>query len=364
MIRTSVAGLDPDFVAAPSRGPQQGPRVPKAIWLLYTCAIFCFARCHVAQTFRYVSLTRYLAGTERLPYQRRLLVMAIIRGGRAFRPYRALEAHMSGHIVAPGLFSYFLVDLLSLGVAAWFCQKLYKRASRTGATTPFLLAIFLFTMAWTYLIAPEGSIFYPYDLASVAFFTAGLYFVYTRRFLPLLPIMLLGTANRETTIFLVPLLLLDAAVEPSGTFRSIPWKRLPWAKAVALTAAWLLVRFALGRLYTHNDLADDYLRYRENLPRLLPGKWPELLGACGFLLPILFVYRRQISDARIRAYFLILPFWAVVMIVYGVISEVRVFGELCSLVSVAAALLLDSYMGKVRTPISELPSLSSTSLSR
>ena len=291
-----------------------------------------------------MSIKRYLAGTERLPYQRRLLVMAVIRGARDLNPYRALENRMSGHIVAPGLFSYFLVDLVSLAVAAWFCQKFYRKTAPIGPSAPFLLAIFLFTMAWTYLIAPEGSVFYPYDLASVAFFTVGLYFVYTRRFIPLLPVMLLGTANKETTIFLVPLLLLDAAVQPNGTIRFSDWKRLPWIKALALTAIWLLIKFALSRLYTHNDPSDEYLRYRENFPRLLPGKWPELLGTCGFLLPVIFVYRRQISDSRVRAYFLIFPLWAVVMIMYGIISEVRVFGELCSLVTVAAALLLDTFI--------------------
>lgn len=346
MSHMRASGAEPGFVSAPgdSAWGDSPLGVPKSVWFLYACAIYCFARCHVAQTFRYMSITRYLAGTERLPYQRRLLVMAVIRGARDLNIYRVFESRMSGHIVAPGLFSYFLVDLVSLAAAAWFCQKLYRKTAPHGETTPFLLAIFLFTLAWTYLIAPEGSIFYPYDLASVAFFTAGLYFVYTRRFLPLLPVMLLGTANKETTAFLVPILILDAAVQPDGTIRLSSWKRLPWLKAIALTAIWVLVKFALSRLYTHNSPADEYLRYRENFSRLLPGKWPELLGTCGFLLPVIFVYRRQISDPRIRAYFLIFPLWAAVMIVYGVISEVRVFGELCSLVTVAAALLLDTFI--------------------
>ena len=337
MIQARVPAAEPSHVSVRS----QPPRVPAVIWLLYACAVYCFARCHVAQTFRYMSLTRYLTGTERLPYQRRLLVMAAIRGARTLRPYRALEARMSGHIVAPGLFSYFLVDLLSLAVAGWFCQKLYRKAAPNGPAAPFVLAIFLFTLAWTYLIAPEGSIFYPYDLASVAFFTAGLYCTYTRRFLPLLPTVLFGTANRETTIFLVPLLLLDAAVQADGTLHVSSWKRWPWGKAIALTAVWLLVKLALNRLYTGNNPADEYLRYRENFARLLPGKWPELLGTCGFLLPVLYLYRGHISDRRLRAYFLIFPLWAAVMMVYGVVSEVRVFGELCSLVTVASALLLD-----------------------
>ena len=328
-------------------------RTPRAIWFLYGCAIYSFARSHVANTFRYMSLPNFLAGTERLPYQRRLLVMLVLRALHAVPLYRTLDRSMYGRIVPPGLFSFFLVDLVSLAAAAWFCQKLYRRAATTPWATPFVAAMLLVAAAWTYMLAPEGSVFYPYDLPSLAFFTAGLYFIYSRQLPALLLTVLVGTLNRETTIFLVPLYLLDAAVHPDAGVRLSRWRRLPWIQAVALTAIWLLVKFALSRLYTQNDAADEHLRLRENLHLLLPNKWPELLGTCGFLLPVVLAYRRRISDLRIRAFLLIVPLWIAVMFVYGVLSEVRVFGELCSLVTVAAALLLDSYIESTQTRQSE-----------
>jgi hypothetical protein len=65
-------------------------------------------------------------------------------------------------------------------------------------------------MVWTFLVYTIYDHYFPYDMMSVAFFSAGLCFIYERRFLPLALVVLIGALNKETVVFLVPLFLLDA----------------------------------------------------------------------------------------------------------------------------------------------------------
>ncbi len=106
---------------------------------------------------------------------------------------------------------------------------------------------------------------------------------------------------------------------------------------------WLAVDLTLSRFYIHNNASELGLRFRANLNNLTPHSWPQLFGACGFLLPVLWCLRRRIPDARIAAYLLILPLWILVMFARGVLTETRIFGELCPLVAVASTLLLEAY---------------------
>ena len=315
-----------------------------AIWFLYACAIYSFVRTHLANAYKYISLRAYLNGTVALPYQRRLLPLLLVRALNAFPLSRWIIHRLDGRIVPPGLFPFFLIDLLSFAAASFFCVRLYRKAAVRPWSAPFVLAILLFTTSWTYMLSPEDMVYYPYDLASLAFFTAGLYCIYTRRFGWLLLSLLVGSFNRETTLFLIPLFLLDTVAKPSGGLRELQWRRIPIVKTLLLVAAWVLVKAVLGRFYVHNDATDEYLRLRENLHFLLPNKWPQILCACGFLLPVVLYLRPRVPDARLRAYLLVIPLWIAVMFVYAVLSEVRVFGELCSLVTVAAALLLDTFI--------------------
>ena len=68
----------------------------------------------------------------------------------------------------------------------------------------------------------------------------------------------------------------------------------------------------------------------QNLVSILkPFQWPLLASLFGFTLPVLFALRDRIGDARLRNSLLVLlPLWAIAMLVVGVVVEVRIFGEL------------------------------------
>jgi hypothetical protein len=317
------------------------PWARTGLYTLFLFAGFYFTRAHLLTTHPYLNLDRYLAGTERLPFQRRILPMLLLRAlDHLPLPARLLHSH-SGIFAQPHQIYLFLLDLTSVATASLFTLALHRRASPRSRFHLLVFPILLFTLVWTYLIHTEANLYYPYDLLSLAFFTAGLYFIYTRRFLPLLLTLLIGTFNRETTLFLIPLFLLDATAPLTSLKKTL--NSIPWLKTAALVLAWLAIKLYLNHLFRSNDRSEDILRLRYNLRYLPPNNWPQLLGGCGFLLPVVWFIRRRIPDPRIAAYILILPLWFLTMCCYGVLSETRIYGELCPLIAVACTLLLEAY---------------------
>ncbi|MCU1321170.1 MAG: hypothetical protein JWM43_819 [Acidobacteriaceae bacterium] len=183
-------------------------------------------------------------------------------------------------------------------------------------------------------------------MLSVGFFTAALYYIYTRRFLPLAGIMLVGTFNRETTLFLIGLFILDAAstatTNPLAKLRQrFDFRIVSWSKVGVLLGIWLAVKLTLAHIFAHNDASENYVRIIENLARLKPRLWPSLLNVCGYLLPIVLVFRHGIRPVRFANYLYILPVWFAVMFYTGVIVETRIYGGLCSLVAVSMVLIIE-----------------------
>lgn len=315
------------------------------VYFLFACAGLIFTRVYMSNTGSYLDLNSYIAGTERLPYQRRVLPMLLLRGLLRLPYPHALAHHFVIFANAPLL--YLLgINLLALAVTGWFTTRLYRVSTPEGRFPLLVFPFLLFVSIWTYLMRPLFITNLPYDFLSQAFFTAGLFCLYTRRFLPLLLIVAIGSFNRETTLFLVILFVIDALATRTGPLV----KRIPWAQTALLAAIWLAIKIFLGRLYTHNNPIDNFLRFRVNAHLLIPDSYPQMLTACGFLLPVLWLLRRNIPNPRLAAWLYIIPIWIVMMIPFGVLNESRIFGELCPLVAVLATTLLDAYTSQPHPP--------------
>jgi hypothetical protein len=255
-------------------------------------------------------------------------------------PHRLSASHFA--IFAKPAFLYLLgFNLLCFCLAGYFATKLYRQISPEGKLALLVFPAFLFASMWTYLMRPMFGTNLPYDLPSQAFFAAGLLCIYSRRFWFLLLIIAIGTFNRETTLFLIIIYVIDLFA--AGDSLSI--SQLPWLRIALLSSIWIAIKLYLGHLYTANDATDSFLRLGVNAHLLIPDNYPQILTACGFLLPVVWIFRRGIPDRRLAAWIYILPIWVGVMIFYGVLNESRIFGELCSLVAVAGVLLLERYCG-------------------
>lgn len=333
------------------------------IGALYVCATLQFVRYYVVSTTFYLNMGKYLAGKERLPFQERILPIFLMwpinHSPFLIRHFTHPGAGFDAPSAStPQTFAFYVVSLLSFSIAAFLVTRLYRAVTETGTLAALVFPTFMVLTLWTYVVHLDANFSYPYDFPSLAFFAGGLLAIYTRRFLPLVAIMVLGTMNRETTLFLVGIYIIDAAS------REIPeqvWQqrhgRLPlrerfslgqvsWLRAALLLAIWLAVKLPIAHHYRHNDNSENFVRLASNFGRLKPRLWPVLLDICGYVLPVVIVFRSHLRPRRFANYLYILPFWVAIMFYTGVILETRIYGELCSFTAVAAVLLLEDHVAR------------------
>lgn len=331
-------------------------------WILYVFATLQFIRYYVVSTKFYLSMPRYMSGHERLPFQERILPILLMWPITHFSPLmNALRTHQGPS--TPGLAAFYIVSLLGFSLAGFFCVRLYHALTSTGTLDLLVYPLFLIISMWTYVVHLDADFSYPYDMLSLAFFTAGLFFIYTRRFPALLATMLVGTLNRETTLFLIPIYMLDAATSATPDFAQDPaaplsqrfnLRQIPWLRVAVLFAVWLALKLTLTHLFAGNDASENYVRLRENLGRLKPRLLPALLNICGYLLPVVILLRRRLRPIRFANYLYVLPLWFAIMFYTGVLLETRIYGELSAYTAIAIVLLLERHVSRHEQPIPTL----------
>lgn len=343
-----------------------GSRLKKALfacftWVLYLCATLQLIRYYVVSTTFYLRMPLYLHGAERLPFQERVLPIYLMWPinhsaflmGHLAHPQRGFDAPSAA---TRETLAFYLVSLVSFSLACYLVHRLYRAVTQTGLLAVLVVPAFMVLVLWTYVVHLDANFSYPYDMPSLAFFVGGLLAIYTRRFWPLAAVIFVGTFNRETTLFLIGIFILDAASRhvPEAVLKAragrltlsqrFSLRQVPWARAALLVVIWLAVKLPLAYHYRHNDNSENFVRLWSNIGRLRPRLWPALLNICGYILPVVVILRARLRPLRFANYLYILPVWVAVMFYTGVILETRVYGELCSFTAVAAVLLLEDYV--------------------
>lgn len=316
------------------------PRSPAASWyarLALVAACAYFAQLYTTLKPSYLDLHAYALGQERMPFQaRELMRFPLLWAARSPLLQRATAGKTviaSPERLASELLSF--TCLLLAGVAA---IKLYKFTSprRQLALLPFAVLIVLCLFDF-YLAVPFS---FPYDLPATMFLGWGSYFVLTGQFGWLLPVFVLGTWNRETTLFLI-LLLAVVACTRTGEFRLSSLRGRDGIRLATLTVVWLLILVALHHRYAANP-SEAGSRWRSNLTALAhPLLWPNILSASAFLLPWLWLRRRDLPPP-LRAGMLVLPLWVLLLLSVGQILELRIYGDISVFVAVCAASLFSA----------------------
>ena len=317
--------------------------------LVSLAAGYQFIHYYVSYPFFYLHLPEYFSGRERLPFQLRILPILFLRPLGHSRLLARIAAGRAGPLHNPDRIAFLLLSLISLAIACLYLVKLYKAVSPGRQLHFLVLPTFIFIAIWTYILHVEQDMSYPYDLPALAFFTAGLFYIYKRRFLPLVLIVLIGTFNRETTLFLIGIYMIDAASLEAAEWTA-RWRdrfdvsRIKWSRVAVLMGIWLAIKIPLAFHFRYNDHSEDILRLHENLVRLItPWQWPAALNVGGYLLPFLLLFRARLRPTRFANYLYILVPWVAIIFCTGIILETRVYGELCGYFAVAAVLLLEDY---------------------
>lgn len=306
---------------------------PRAMLIV---ASIWFARAYSTDRPPYINLIRYAAGQERLPFQARDLM----RWPMLAASHSAFLQHFTSTralLRSPEFMVMDVVAAISLMLAGWSAVKLYKLALPAAPVPELPFAVLIVICYFDFVLGVPFS--FPYDLPSTAFLGWGTYFAMRQRFFALLPIFLFGTWNRETTLFLIGVVLVVAACR-SGRLSFGNLRGRDWLEAVVLLIIWGAVVAAQKHHYAGNQ-SEAGARISGNLRHLLdPQLWPNILSASAFLLPYVYFNRGKIAFAPVRYSMLLLPFWVLLLLSVGQILELRIYGDISVLVSVAASLIL------------------------
>ncbi len=331
--------------------PEKTKQILVAIYVLATVQ---FAWCYLWITRPYVNTALYEAGRERMPFQGRVLMMYPLRWAHqssVFHWFAAPFAHSHFWFpkpVQPEVLVQAIVNVLCLLIAGLLTTRLYQASSRHAILAPVVYPLFLVSCAATYVLHTVQNFRFVYDLPSLAFFTGAMYLLYFRKPLRYFVLLfLVATVNRETTLLLLPLYLINFAVE-DGKDGKLRWSRLlnrqPWLLVLPLAAFWAAWQVFIRHAFRHN-VSEFYPRIDWNLKSLLvPQAWPQLLSTCGYLMIFTVALRRRIPDPRLRAWLLLLPIWFVFMFSFGILIETRVFGELIPFFVCSTALILEQLL--------------------
>ena len=306
-------------------------RVVLVIACLWFASLYCTTHAP------YINLTSYAHGTERMPFQGRdLMRWPMLAAGHS-----AALQHLTAHRALLHSPEFLIVELtaaVSLLLAGLAAVKIYKLAAPHAPLSALPFAVLVILCLFDFVLTVPFS--FPYDLPATAFIGWGAYFALQRRFWPLLPLFLLGTWNRETTLFLIGVFALSLSTTNEGDLRPGILRARDYAQIAALLVGWGAITELQKHAYRHNP-TEAGPRITANLHHLAnPLLWPNILSASAFLLPWVYLQRRRIVYAPLRHALLLLPFWVLLLLSVGQILELRIYGDISVPIAAAAAVLL------------------------
>jgi hypothetical protein len=327
----------------------------KSLALLALCVLAAtqFVGAYLFLEFPYVDVHRFEYGYERLPFQTRLLVAPLYRWADSNSVLVAFAGRLSRNhyffpfgIGAAEVVEFFL-DIACVLFAGWVATRIYRAASRRRLLQPLVFPLFLGLCILTYVLHTVQNFRYVYDMPTLAFAGAGFYLIYFRKpVLWFVALFAVATLNRETTLLLLPFYALSQA-SVSGRLR---WRALvaPSTLAVVLPLAlyWLAWHDLVFSLFAGNA-SEYYARVPYNLHFFTHLRYyPQLFSCLGFLTPFLYAGRRLVGDPQLRALLWGIPIWYGFMMVYAVILETRVFGELLPFVTAYTAIMAEEWLAQ------------------
>jgi hypothetical protein len=204
--------------------------------------------------------------------------------------------------------SYFLLRGLFTGLALWSFDRYLRVWFRPGAAAGGALALAA-VIPFTYFPVHQES-----DPLNLLVFAVAFWVMAVGRDLWLIPLVLVGTMNRETTAMLPAVYLLARWGQETP--------RRVIARAALLTACWAVVYGGLRLGYGHREYYTDVVMLKANLQSLLPTGFALLFLGVLWFLP--WFAPKDAPPLLRRSLWLVLPFVALQYLV-AVVQEVRLF---------------------------------------
>ncbi len=196
----------------------------------------------------------------------------------------------------------------------------------------FLLMALILLQAYT----PGPNLFYPSDTISVVVVILSYLLLFAGRIVAFYPLFILGTLNRETTLFILPILWFL----PPNIMRPRHWLTGPIHSCVLL-GVWITIKASLFFKYRGNH---GYVMHPNILENLAALQEPLTIAATisclgGFLL-LWVLATRKAQDGRLCAAFYGALSLSIGLFCAGKLDELRIFSELAPLTALAFLLTL------------------------
>lgn len=245
---------------------------------------------------------------------------------RLLAPCLAWPLHASAWLT--GRQAYMLID--ALGFLAFLSGVRYALRALVPSPMAWLgsLAIPLMLAPAIFIAAEYPTIFFPYDMTSIAFIAWGLGFALRRKAAALVMLLPFATLNRETAILLPVAWIL------------LWWDRLP-AAAFVKTTAMVSLAYVIPRMLALYLTRDHPNSYGSSLPLIEKGQWiiDENIGWlmnpanvalwCALLgfVPLLLMALHRHLPAVSKRLIPVLAFQLAALFFCGRIDESRIYAE-------------------------------------
>lgn len=312
-----------------------------------------FALFYTLNTRPMLNYVSFEAGTEQIPFQYRALTAWILRvADRLFHIPAALARHLPPSMNSVSEFTVLLITFVSMVAAYFAIRSALMRLTDGDAVWSYWGALLVIPMCCYHYLLEFGHpcctpMQLPYDLPSVAFFAGGIAVIVAESFWWLYPLFAVSTLNRESTLFLIVLLLLYRSGQLTCAELRARRGLLLVMHCVLLCAVWMTLRMLVHHLFpyaaagTGTHVAGFEIHVIDNIGYIFrPYYWTSFLSMFGFTWLFVYLHWHDVPGKALRRALWIGPIYLLAMYVVGVLSEIRIFGELIALFVIAFTMLL------------------------
>jgi hypothetical protein len=233
----------------------------------------------------------------------------------------------------------FLVALVALMGVIYLTRASIRLLTESDSKVEWLALLVVPMCNYQYLLTPQIRAQFVYDVPCVAVFAIGIYAILSNQRWLYYLIFIVGTFNRETTLFLPPLFII-LALDQS----------VPLLEALKRMSVWRYVEAVLqiglwaGIVHWCNVTTDAVLGPTWAVPEnthfmLSPIHWPTLLSVYGFLWIPYVLWFRRIAHVNLERVALVFPFWFAAMYWKADFLEIRVEAEWIPYLTICLALI-------------------------
>ena len=262
-----------------------------------TIVLLLCATTHCVLSIFYVNtswldLHRYAEGAAPEPFQRRFLMVPILRWAESNHTLQTAAARYGVNVPQPEPMSAAKLASVLISLVLLNCFGLWT--TRVSADLSirhwWLLWVLVLAILYaSYAARYEQCIWYPYDIPHLVLFGIATVFLLTGRPLPFVVAFCFDAPMRETSVFLIALALVVH-------FRSKPWR----IAAGACAAVWTLTRFLAYHLYPSGAHQWNGLHWYTEIK---PWHLPQLFSIVGFFwLPVWLGIRHLTRTERLALY--------------------------------------------------------------